>query len=153
MVLVTAHADCGAVFLYDKKRRSIGLAHAGWKGTLKRVGTELVRSMQTAFGTKAEDLIAATGPCICFDCFEVGIEIGRQFAEEFRSEELVKPGKTGKAYVDIRAAIEKQLEECGVLPQNISAMPLCTFERSDLFYSYRRDRTKTGAMVSVLKLI
>ena len=97
VVLVTAHADCGAVFLYDKKRRSIGLAHAGWKGTLKRVGTELVRSMQTAFGTKAEDLIAATGPCICFDCFEVGIEIGRQFAEEFRSEELVKPGKRGKA--------------------------------------------------------
>ena len=57
------------------------------------------------------------------------------------------------ALLDRIRAIEKQLEECGVLPQNISAMPLCTFERSDLFYSYRRDRTKTGAMVSVLKLI
>ena len=117
---------------------------------MHKVHGSLPRSVSKSHGTLHP---AATGPCICFDCFEVGIEIGRQFAEEFRSEELVKPGQTGKAYVDIRAAIEKQLEECGVLPQNISAMPLCTFERSDLFYSYRRDRTKTGAMVSVLKLI
>lgn len=153
VTLVTAHADCGAIFLYDGANRAIGLAHAGWKGTLKRVGTELVRSMQNAFGTRPADLIAATGPCICFDCFEVGAEIGEQFVGEFGCERIAKPGRAGKAYVDIRAAIEIQLEECGILPQNISLMPLCTFERSDLFYSYRRDKAKTGAMVSVLKLI
>ena len=152
VTLVTLHADCSCVYLYDAEHKAIGLAHAGWKGTFKRVAQRLAERMGECFASRPEKLLAAIGPCICFDCFEVDAAIGEDFAREFDFAGIQKIGKPGKAYVDIEAALLIQLLDAGLRAENISAMHLCTFERSDLFFSYRRDKTMTGAMIGFLKL-
>ena len=83
VTLVTSHADCGAYFFYDPVHRAIGMAHAGWKGTLLRIGAEMARRMAEEFDTDPSDIIAATGPCICRDCFEVDADL-LDFAQLFR---------------------------------------------------------------------
>ena len=152
VTLVTLHADCSAVYLYDEAHRAIGLCHAGWKGTFKRVGQRMAEKMGVEFGTRPEALKAVIGPRICFDCFEVDASIGDDFAREFAFNGIQKSGRPGKAYVDIEAALMIQLLDAGVKSENISAMGLCTYERRDLFFSYRRDRTETGAMIGFLRL-
>lgn len=152
VTLVTLHADCGCVYLYDPVNHAIGLAHAGWKGTFKRIAQRAVERMTEEFSSRPQDIIAALGPCICKKCFEVDESIADDFVSEFCCEELKTSGKKGKAFVDIEAALAIQLMEAGVYEKNISSMGLCTFEHSDLLYSYRRDKGQTGAMIGYLKL-
>ena len=155
VTLMALHADCGAVFLYDPTVKAVGLAHAGWKGTFHRIGSKLIEKMAAEFGSRPENLIAATGPCICFDCFEVDTELAQKFINEFGYEKIAKKNsrKKGKAYVDIEAALAIQLIEAGILPEKLSLMHLCTYERQDLFYSYRRDGINTGDMASFIRLV
>lgn len=153
VTLFTLHADCSCVYIYDREHHAIGIAHAGWKGTFRRVGQIMAEKMADEFGTKPEDAVAAIGPCICRDCFEVDESIGEDFAREFDFDGIRKAGKPGKAYVDIEAALAIQLLDAGVRPENMSIMGLCTYERRDLFYSYRRDRESAGAMIGFMKLL
>ena len=152
ITLMGCHADCGSVFLYDERHHAIGLAHSGWRGTLLRMGQKLVESMANEFGSEPSELHAALGPSICFDCFEVDAELADRFADEFNSNDIVKPGRPGKAYVDIEAALAMQLFEAGIDQHKLSIMHRCTYEESELFFSYRRDRASSGAMTSYLKL-
>ncbi|MBR5947087.1 MAG: peptidoglycan editing factor PgeF [Clostridia bacterium] len=152
VTLVTLHADCGCVYLYDPKNHAIGLAHAGWKGTFKRVAQRLAERMREEFTSEPETMIASLGPSICKNCFEVDESIADDFVSEFSCESLKKTGRNGKAFVDIEEALIIQLTDAGVKQDNISSMGICTFERSDILYSYRRDRGRTGAMIGYLKL-
>lgn len=153
VTLITIHADCGGIFLYDEEKRAIGLAHSGWKGTLNRMGQRLVETMVNEYGSNPHAVKAALSPCICFDCFEVDESLAEEFVVEFGYSQIAKPGRTGKAYVDIEAALCIQLFEAGIQPSNLSLMHRCTVEECDYFYSYRRDGRGTGAMASYLKLI
>lgn len=153
VTLITIHADCGGIFLYDNVNHVIGLAHSGWKGTLYRMGKKLVEAMVIEYGSDPNNIKAALSPCICFDCFEVDDSLGDEFIREFRCVELAKPAGPGKAYVNIEAALSIQLFEAGIQPSNLSLMHHCTVEESKHFYSYRRDGKGTGAMASYLKLM
>ena len=155
VTLAALHADCGAVFLYDPIKKAVGIAHAGWKGTFYRIGQKLTEKMTAEFGSRPENIIAATGPCICADCFEVDNELAEKFRDEFGYEKIARKSdrKKGKAYVDIEAALAIQLIEAGIMPEKLSLMHLCTFERQDLFYSYRRDGINTGDMASFIRLV
>lgn len=152
VVPVTIHADCSAVFVYDPQLKAVGLAHAGWKGTLGRIAQKLVEKMSDEFGTKPENLVAAIGPCICFDCFEVDEELAQRFKNEFKSDWIAKQGAAGKAYVDLRGALAIQLLDAHVRPEHMSIMNLCTYENKDLLFSYRRDSDGAGAMAAFMKL-
>lgn len=154
VTLVTCHADCSAFFVYDRVTRSIGLAHAGWKGMFGRIGQKLVRRLETEYGAEAKDMIAAIGPCICEKCFEVETELAESFAAEFDCPDIysVSEQKPGKAYVSLRTAAVIQLMDAGVPISGISIMEHCTFEEKELFYSYRRDGKGTGSMAAFLRL-
>ena len=155
VTLATCHADCSAFFLYDKRNRAIGLAHAGWKGMFGRIGQKLAERMSGEFGSEPKELICAVGPCICEKCFQVDIELGRSFAEEFDCPDIMKPDMRdrNKGFVSLHAAAVIQLLDAGLDPKNISLMSLCTLEREDLFYSYRRDGKNTGSMAAFLTLV
>lgn len=156
VTLVTCHADCSAFFLYDRKTRSIGLAHAGWKGMYKRIGQKLAERMKLEYGAEPCDMIAAIGPCICEKCFEVELSLAEDFAREFSCPDIYTRGsgqKADKGFVSLHAAALIQLIEAGVLPENISIMRYCTFEEKDMFFSYRRDGKGTGSMAAFLKLV
>lgn len=153
VTLVTSHADCGAYFFYDPVHRAIGMAHAGWKGTLLRIGAEMARRMAEEFDTDPSDIIAATGPCICRDCFEVDADLGEKFQSEFGYPGISRPGRQGKAYVDLELAAAVQFVEAGIRPENITLMNACTYEDRRHFFSHRRDKGITGSMAAYIKLI
>ena len=153
VTLVTSHADCGAYFFYDPVHRAIGMAHAGWKGTLLRIGAEMARRMAEEFDTDPSDIIAATGPCICRDCFEVDADLGEKFQSEFGYPGISRPGRQGKAYVDLELAAAVQFVEAGIRPESITLMNACTYENRQHFFSHRRDKGITGSMAAYRKLI
>lgn len=153
VTLVTSHADCGAYFFYDPVHRAIGMAHAGWKGTLLRIGAEMARRMAEEFDTDPSNIIAATGPCICRDCFEVDADLGEKFQSEFGYPGISRPGRQGKAYVDLELAAAVQFVEAGIRPESITLMNACTYENRQHFFSHRRDKGITGSMAAYIKLI
>lgn len=153
VTLVTSHADCGAYFFYDPVHRAIGMTHAGWKGTLLRIGAEMARRMAEEFDTDPSDIIAATGPCICRDCFEVDADLGEKFQSEFGYPGISRPGRQGKAYVDLELAAAVQFVEAGIRPESITLMNACTYENRQHFFSHRRDKGITGSMAAYIKLI
>lgn len=153
VTLITSHADCGAYFFYDPVHRAIGMAHAGWKGTLLRIGAEMARRMAEEFDTDPSDIIAATGPCICRDCFEVDADLGEKFQSEFGYPGISRPGRQGKAYVDLELAAAVQFVEAGIRPESITLMNACTYENRQHFFSHRRDKGITGSMAAYIKLI
>ena len=153
VTLVTSHADCGAYFFYDPVHCAIGMAHAGWKGTLFRIGAEMARRMAEEFDTDPSDIIAATGPCICRDCFEVDADLGEKFQSEFGYPGISRPGRQGKAYVDLELAAAVQFVEAGIRPESITLMNACTYENRQHFFSHRRDKGITGSMAAYIKLI
>ena len=154
VVLFTLHADCSAFFLFDLKNKAIGLSHAGWRGTYGRIGQKLIEKMHECYGTDPCDVYAVISPCICGKCYEVEKKIGDMFVAEFNDEKIMREHENPeKAYIDIRLAAEDGFLQAGVLPEHIGHIPCCTYERDELFYSYRRDgRGKTGAMGAFLTL-
>ncbi len=152
VTLVTDHADCGCIFLYDPVNKAVGLAHAGWKGTLGRIGTNLVTLMAREFASDPAQLIAATGPCICQKCYEVDEELALRFAQEFKTEACAYPGRPGKAQLSLEAAAAIQLMDAGVTAGRITLMEKCTFENPQTLFSHRRDRNGTGDMAGFIKI-
>lgn len=150
VTLLTLHADCGAIYFADPKKRAVGLLHAGWRGTLTRIGTKLIEAMQAAFESDPQDIIVAMGPCICGNCYEVDEGIANKFIKEFSTDSMIK--RKNKPHVDLALCVAIQLMECGVLPEHMTIMGDCTFENREHFFSYRRDKGQTGAMAAFIKL-
>lgn len=152
ITLVTDHADCGCIFIYDPKKRAVGIAHAGWKGTLGRIGGKLAALLTDEYGSDPHDMIASTGPCICAACYEVDEELAQRFEKEFGTDACAYPGRPGKAQLDIEAAAAIQLTDAGLRPENITLMEKCTFEDPERFFSHRRQKGTTGDMAGFIKL-
>lgn len=153
--LVTIHADCVPLFFLDPRRKAIGLAHAGWRGTVGKIGAKMIRRMQEDFGSDPADLLAAIGPSIGPCCFEVGEEVAKQFESVFMDHraELIRPAKSsGKFYVDLWEANRQTMLSEGVLPEHITVTDLCTACHSDVFHSHRKTKSP-GRMAAILELI
>jgi len=151
VTLVTGHADCMAFYVYDPVKHAIGLAHAGWRGALVRIGKQLVQMMQTHFSSDPTDLIVGVGPSICPKCFEVGEDVADAFCNAFPYVPCRKAGKPGKAYIDLWMIAAAQFMEAGICPSNMSIMDVCTVEDPSLF-SHRGDKGLTGGMSAFFKL-
>ncbi len=167
-------ADCLPVILVDAKRRAVGVFHAGWRGTVKRIVEKGVGEMQRWFGTRPSDLRAAIGPGVHSCCYSVGPEVRTQFESQFEyGSKLFReveesdpvrekypllfltaraPGHSElpkKIFLDLVMANGCQLLAAGVAAKNISASPLCTSCRTDLLFSYRAEKGVTGRMMAV----
>ncbi|MBR0026102.1 MAG: peptidoglycan editing factor PgeF [Clostridia bacterium] len=153
VTLITSHADCASIFVYDPATGAVGLAHAGWKGTFGRVGQHLVEMMAEHYGSRPEEMIGGIGPCICQDCFEVDEELGERFQQEFPNIKCTVPGKPGKAQLDMELCAAIQLADAGLKRENITMMGACTYEMEEHFFSHRRDRGKTGDMAGYIRAV
>jgi YfiH family protein len=174
LLLAILTADCLPVILVDTKRRAIGVFHAGWRGTVKRIVEKGVGEMQRWFGTRPRDLKAAIGPGVHGCCYAVGAEVRTQFESQFEyGSKLFReveesdpvrekypmlfltaraPGHSElprKIFLDLVEANRRQLMAAGVAAKNISASPLCTSCRTDLLFSYRAEKGVTGRMMAV----
>ena len=114
--LVTFYADCVPLYFVDPVRRAIGLSHSGWRGTVGKMAAATVEKMKECFGTRPEDIIAAVGPSICQDCYEVSEDVTSRFKETFREEDwkdLFYKKENGKFQLDLWKANEINLREAG----------------------------------------
>ncbi|MBQ5348576.1 MAG: peptidoglycan editing factor PgeF [Phascolarctobacterium sp.] len=141
--LLLFYADCVPVLLADVETGAIGLAHAGWRGTVANIGAKTLAAMVEAFGTKPENVLAAIGPSIGACCYEVD-DFVRDQASGYEEFFAAKGG--GKYQLDLWGMNVKQLVEAGVPQDNISVAGVCTNDNVDLFCSYRAEQGKTGRM-------
>jgi YfiH family protein len=153
VTLVTSHADCMPVYIYEPVCRAAGLAHAGWKGTIGRIGQRTAEKMSREFGCEPKNMIGVIGPCICAGCFEVDESLGTRFAREFPNVDLSRKTGPGKMHIDLELAAASQLMDAGIPQENITLMHACTYELEDKLFSHRRDHGKTGAMAAFISLL
>ena len=149
-------ADCVPVLIGDPKTRSFAAIHAGWRGTVQSIVVRGVEAMQREFGSGPADMIAAIGPAACAKNYEIGQDVIDAFHAAFEGAgKYFKPTREGHARIDLHLANRDQLLSCGVPSNQIFTAPLCTMERDDLFFSYRREKKlygKTGRLMSVIGL-
>jgi YfiH family protein len=147
-------ADCVPILIGDPRTRSFAAVHAGWRGTLATAVIEGVKRLAGEYGARAEDLRAAIGPSAGPCCYEVGRDVIDAFTSRFPyGAKLFTPTRPGHALVDLIAANREQLVAIGVLPERIHVLPLCTMCRTDLFFSYRKEKKvygKTGRLMAVI---
>jgi YfiH family protein len=147
-------ADCVPLLMGDPVTGACAAVHAGWRGTLAGVARRALARMSEEFGTRASDVRVAVGPAALACCYEVGPEVVGAFRENFRgAESLFTPTREGHALVDLHRANLEQLADSGVLRERIHALPLCTMCRTDLFFSYRKEKrgdAPTGRHLSVI---
>jgi YfiH family protein len=147
-------ADCVPVLLGDPKTGAFAAIHAGWRGTAESIVAKTVDRMRETFRSDPSDLIAAIGPAACRRNYEIGADVIDAFQNNFSSsEKYFSPSRDGHALVDLHLANKDQLVEAGVRENTIATAPLCTMERTDLFFSYRVEKHKygkTGRLLSVV---
>lgn len=148
-------ADCTPILLYDPVQQAIGLGHAGWKGVVVDLPGAMVRAMQREFGTNPTDVQAGIGPCIGWAQYEVDEPLVGEVKAAFGDWErlLRKPeGKeNGRYHFDLPFANQLRLQQAGVT--HIEQSGLCTAERTDLFFSHRAEKGKTGRFGAIFVLL
>ncbi len=149
-------ADCVPLYFYDPNHEVIGMAHAGWKGTVLQIGKKMIEGMATEFGTRPEDIIAGIGPSICGDCYEVSLDVKKQFDLSFNDDIIAQVVKNGvsdeKFIIDLKLTNRLLMEEAGVLPSNIEVSDLCTRCNQNLFFSHRVMGKERGSQVGIMVL-
>jgi YfiH family protein len=136
--LAMRFADCVPVLLYDPIRRVVGMAHAGWRGTVQHAGRVAVQAMCDSFGCDPADIIAGIGPSIGPCCYEVGPEVVAEVTAAFGGADgLIASGPGGIARLDLWAANQRDLRQAGV--ERVEMAGLCTACRRDEFFSHRAE--------------
>lgn len=152
-------ADCVPVFFHDPVKGAVGVAHAGWRGTVGRIVTGTVEAMVNGLGCQAENIRVGIGPSIGPDSFEVGPEVVEEFRAAFpdlpnlvREHPDASQAAAGKAYVNLWEANRRAALEGGVKPENIVVSGWCTVKHPELFFSHRRDQGKSGRLLAAIRL-
>lgn len=155
VTLVTYYADCTPLFFVDTNKKAIGLAHAGWRGTVGRIGQKVVEKMKQDFGTNPQDLVCAIGPAISKCCYEVDKSCADEFyrLEEIDTEKCIFPKENNKFIIDLLETNRQILVSAGVKEENITLSDLCTKCNSNLLWSHRATNGQRGTMCAMMSII
>ena len=151
-VLVVFAADCVPVYFYDPEHHAIGLAHAGWRGAAAGMPAVMVERMGEEFGSNPQRLLAAIGPSICKDCFEVDEPVAKEFLSLPGAEDFVAGPEHEKYHVDLWECCRQSLLRAGVPQESITLGGVCTMEESTLLFSHRKTRGRRGSNCAMLAL-
>ncbi len=173
LVLAVQAADCLPIILVDRKQRAVGVFHAGWRGTVKRIGEKGVGEMRKHFKSNPRNLVAAIGPGVHGCCYEVGEEVRTRFEAQFAYADTLfrevkesdpvrekypllfltarAPGLgelTAKLFLDLVEANRRQLLDAGLMAKNIDTAALCTSCHTELLFSFRAEKGVTGRLMA-----
>jgi YfiH family protein len=148
-------ADCVPIFLYDPVNKAIGIAHAGWKGSVRGIAGKTVKHMESEFGSKPGDILAAIGPSICTEHYEVGPEVVEEVENSFGSEAASMLQETTeinreKRLFDLKKANKYSLTTAGV--EQIEISPICTACSLTDWFSHRGENGRTGRFGALIVL-
>lgn len=153
VVLIAFFADCVPLLFLDPVNKAIGIAHAGWKGTVAGIGCKTVLAMKRAFGTQPDRLLIAVGPSIGVCHYQVDEPVLKHFRQEFPSqyrEIIAGEDSGGHAWLDLRKANVLQLISIGVAEENLSVAGTCTYCMQKEFFSHRAgDKGRHAALISL----
>lgn len=156
LCLVTFYADCVPLYLVDPVQKVIGLSHSGWRGTVGKIGRVTIERMVEEFGSRPSDLVAAVGPSICQDCYEVSEDVIDQFREAFDQsiwQQLFYRKKNGKYQLNLWKANQQIFLEAGIPEDQIAVTNVCTHCNSDILYSHRTMGEQRGNLAAFLALV
>lgn len=156
VVLSTFYADCVPLYFVDPVKKAIGLSHSGWRGTVNKMGKVTVQKMMAEYGCNPNDIIAAIGPSICVDCYEVSMDVAQEFMIAFKNadnlDSIVILKNEEKAMLDLWQANLAVLIEAGISKENISLPDICTACNKDILFSHRASNGKRGNLGAFLVL-
>ena len=144
-------ADCVPVLVFDPALPAVGIAHAGWAGTLLHVTRRTVEKMQAEFGSDPGSLVAAVGPSIGPATYEVGRDVADLARAEFAGLEVLRPKSDATYLFDLWASNVGDLVDAGLSRENIEVAGIDTYAEAARFYSHRRDGT-TGRFMALAML-
>lgn len=153
--LITFYADCVPLFFYDPVKKVVGMAHSGWRGTVGKIGAEMIRFMEKEYDSQPKDIVCAIAPSICQKCYEVSEDVAVQFLEVFGKDygdELLYQKENGKYQLNLHYACEQTLLDAGIKKENIDVTNLCTCCNPELFFSHRITGDKRGNLAGVIGL-
>ncbi|WP_250278690.1 peptidoglycan editing factor PgeF [[Clostridium] colinum] len=153
IVLVTFYADCVPIFIVDNVNKAIGIAHSGWRGTVKEIGAKTVNKMVKEYGSNPKDLIIGIGPSIEKCCFQVGEEVVNEFRQNlsFSNKYIFDDENCKNKYkIDLQKIIKQTIINSGVLEKNIEISKLCTMCNKDIFFSHRAMGNERGSLAGII---
>lgn len=157
--LVTFYADCVPLYFVDPVKKVIGLSHSGWRGTVHKMGKVTVEKMTEVYGTNPADVVAAVGPSICQDCYEVSEDVIAKFRDSFEKchwQQLFyqkeEQREAGKYQLNLWKANELVLKEAGIPKEQIAVTNLCTHCNPNVLFSHRATGGKRGNLSAFLAL-
>jgi YfiH family protein len=150
VVLAAFFADCVPLWFVDPKHKAIGIAHAGWRGSVKNIATAAVNAMSSAFGSLPTDIRIAIGPSIRGCCYEVDEPVIEQIEKAGgRRGSIYNPSTIlGKYWLDLANFNRQILIEAGILPNHIELTGYCTACQPNMFFSFRKEQGLTGRMAA-----
>ena len=154
-VLTTFYADCVPIYLVDPVKKAIGLCHSGWRGTVGKISHMTIARMQEEYNSDPKDILAAVGPSICQNCYEVSGDVIDQFQDSFHEKywkELFYQKENGKYQLNLWKANEIILEEAGITKEHISVTDICTCCNPQLLYSHRASKGQRGNLAAFLMI-
>jgi len=151
LTLYMRFADCVPILFHDPRKGVVGVAHAGWMGTLRGVATATVNMMAKQYGSDPADIVAGIGPSIGPDHYEVGSDVILQVMEKFGDEsELVLKSHNGKIHFDLWKTNRILLERAGV--GHIEVAEVCTACNTNDWFSHRAEKGRTGRFGALITL-
>lgn len=149
--LIIYCSDCVPLYFYDPEHHAIGISHAGWRGTVNGMAKATIEKMQAEFNTDPAVLLAAIGPSIGPESFEVDLPCAEEFLALPEHDFVVDDGN-GKFHVDLWECNRRFMLQSGMKPENITVGGVCSVKESDLIFSHRVTKGKRGSNAGVLML-
>ncbi len=154
VALLIQSADCTLILFHDPVHQAIGVAHAGWRGSVSGIVPKAIAEMTRVFGTAPGDVRAGIAPTIGQCCYEVDEPVLGPLRQGYPQwfDKVIAPGREGHGNLDLQELNRLQLIEAGVVEEHIEVMRLCTSCNGDRFFSERGQGRPTGRFGAVIAL-
>lgn len=150
LFLLACFADCTPLLFWDPVRRAVGVAHAGWQGTVRQIGAATVDALRAAFGSRPEDLVVGIGPSAGPCCYNVWPHVAEAIRADLPHGAAALQERDGETFFDLWAANTATLVDAGVRLENIEAAGVCTIHQHARFFSHRADQGLTGRFGAII---
>lgn len=155
LCLVTFYADCVPLLFMDPVKKVVASSHSGWRGTVGRMGEVTIQKMKDEFGCNPADILAAVGPSICQECYEVSEDVIWEFQKSFPEQQwpdLYYNKENGKYQLNLWKANEYILLDAGILPEHLAVTNVCTCCNPEFLFSHRASAGKRGNLAVFIAL-
>ena len=152
LLLTTSHADCVPIYILDRKKRIIGLAHGGWRGTYNNISGKMIEKFENIYGSKGIDILVGIGPSIGACCYEIGEDLFELFKIRYTHLTDILIQKNDRFFLDLWKLNCYQMMDRGIPKENIILSRACTSCNVDKFYSHRKEKGTKKRLIAAIGL-